>query len=646
MNRAADPAGDLLYRSVLVLGTAVLLLNAAGLGPLRDQLWGSHTYAFFPAWVFVIGAAALIAIAAHVMMRGFTLPALTLPKWAGHALRALGAAAFFWLARIRHALLGDANSLSQNLPNGEHFHPDSPLTLLAHQVFYRLTRALFAHVRFEPGTFWNADAATAFATVGLGSAICGGLFALVAWALAGEMLAARPQAGASADPKSEPLRWLLFLVLMGQGYALLFCGYVENYTYLLFTMAAYLWLALRHLRGGALFWPGLALMFAVAWHLMAAILGPSFLVMAWLALARRERRVAAIRDLALLAAALAALLAFLAWVGGGYNLFAHLFQMIHTAGTGEVQQDHVGMFAPEHWRDFLSEQLLIGPLGFLLLVPAAAWVLRGGRWREPAALVLLVAAGLCALMSWVTRDLRLGYGRDWYLFAPYGMVMSVFALYVFASGARAAARLQSSLALAVAVSLFTTLPWIALNTSWDRSFARLKTLPLGRGRTEGVVGYWYGQRKDYANAHAWLDRSLEIYPGNLSSTIISGYFYLQEGKFLDGAKSFYMATRLRPSFMSYRVRLVDALVRAGQPEAAVTEAETLVEKWPTNAQAFAMYGIALHGVGRVDEARAALGGAIQMAPNEVAYRGALANLAIEGGYELTLKTLWQRVAGE
>jgi tetratricopeptide (TPR) repeat protein len=226
------------------------------------------------------------------------------------------------------------------------------------------------------------------------------------------------------------------------------------------------------------------------------------------------------------------------------------------------------------------------------------------------------------------------------------MVMSVFALYVFASGARAAARLQSSLALAVAVSLFTTLPWIALNTSWDRSFARLKTLPLGRGRTEGVVGYWYGQRKDYANAHAWLDRSLEIYPGNLSSTIISGYFYLQEGKFLDGAKSFYMATRLRPSFMSYRVRLVDALVRAGQPEAAVTEAETLVEKWPTNAQAFAMYGIALHGVGRVDEARAALGGAIQMAPNEVAYRGALANLAIEGGYELTLKTLWQRVAGE
>ncbi len=658
--KPAATTADSFFATLMILGAITLALHVAGAAWLRDQLWGTHLYAFFPAPIMVVAIAALIATAALTRARhgaaaeparaaagvpASAAPASARPSaassrraWLTPSAIGLASAALFWLLRIRHRILGDANTLSQMLPKGESFHPDSPLTEVIHQALYRAARGLFE----RPG---RPPEDVAALTTTLGSVVAGGVFAVTAWALAREMLAARGAPDARPAHLDLRARWLLFGCLVAQGYVQLFCGYVENYTYLAAAIALYLLFALRHLDGrGALLWPGAFLILGVAFHLSAVILAPSFLVLIGLGLRRPEHRLRIALDLFVLAALFAAVALLLEKLGGGYNMLARIFQMGRTAQSGELQEGSAALFSTAHLRDFLSEQMLIGPLALLLAIAAAFAAWRGRRLGEPRVIFLLAAAGVCALVSFAVRDLRLGYGRDWDLFAPFGIAFAVFGYYAFVSAARGGRALRTSLALALAVSLFHSAPWVAINMSFDRSFERLKTLPLGGGRTESMVGYWYGRKGDFTAAHRWLQLAVDKYPNHIATYLIAGPLYMQEGRYLEAAQQFWLATRLRPGWIEYRVWLVDALVRGGQPAGAVTEAEVLVEKWPTDAQALAMYGVALHGAGRVDEARAALGGAVKIAPAVAEYRAALANLDVEGGYEKTLSEVWAVLA--
>src|SRR5262249_17386756 len=157
-------------------------LHIAGATAMRDQLWGTHVYAFFPPAVLAIAVAALVVVgilanarrhrpappsdagtsrasaSVSVVDRRSCLP------WLG-----LGACsvAVFWLLRVRHLLLGDAHILSRMLPRGESFHPDSPLTELVHHQLYVTFGPLWAR------RVHDADTVAAL-TTGLGSALAGG----------------------------------------------------------------------------------------------------------------------------------------------------------------------------------------------------------------------------------------------------------------------------------------------------------------------------------------------------------------------------------------------------------------------------------------------------------------------------------------
>src|SRR6266542_186615 len=70
------------------------------------------------------------------------------------------AAITFWLVRERHLYWGDALPLSINVPAGQAFHADEPLTLWLHHVLYT-----------SGGGRWSAVAAIAAA-----SGVAGGLW--------------------------------------------------------------------------------------------------------------------------------------------------------------------------------------------------------------------------------------------------------------------------------------------------------------------------------------------------------------------------------------------------------------------------------------------------------------------------------------
>src|SRR5262249_29388483 len=148
-----------------------------------------------------------------------------------------------------------------NVPAGQSFHPDEPLTLWLHH-------ALWA----AGGGRWSAVSAIAAA-----SAVAGGV-----WVALHARGFARFGAGAAG---------LATLAIASQGAAAIFHGHVEDYAYVAVCLGAFLWSGLDYLEGRGRAWPPFAaLAVGYAFHLLAALALPAA---AWLVvhgLLRRERR--------------------------------------------------------------------------------------------------------------------------------------------------------------------------------------------------------------------------------------------------------------------------------------------------------------------------------------------------------------------
>jgi tetratricopeptide (TPR) repeat protein len=623
---------------VAVFATATLVAHVLGALFFTDQLWGVHFYAFLPGPVLAIATLATVILVIAVVATGASAE-----RWCDTApepeawptgrraafLAALGVAGAVlgWVLRAGHVLWGDGNPLTKAVARGEWFHPDSPLSMAVHQALHATAGRLFAAAGADP-------IEAAGSSVALGSALAGGGFALVAWALAGEI--------ARAVPARVPgIRWLVFGALATQGYAQLFFGYVEHYTYVALAIAAFAWLGLRAARDAAPLWAcGIVMVAAMGFHLMAVFLVPAFAVLTSFQLARPGRRARAATSLAVVTVAALGLLVGLRALGGaGYHPIAQIAHLADTAASGEGGAPP--LLSRTHVRDVLNEQALIGPLALYLLVPAIlAFALFRRRGPGPAAAFALALAVPPALAGLLTRDLRLGYARDWDLFAPGAIATTCAGLWLLAGQIERKRTLAIALRITLIVSLYHVVPWIAINTSFARSFERLKLLPLGAGRTESTVGYWYGQMGDFDRARRWLELSLRENPSSLSAYLVLGDLAVAEGRWDDAAEAFLAASDLRPSYTSYRLRRVDALLRAERTEEALTELDAAPNQ--DDPRLLAMRGVVLWGLGRRDEADSALAAATSSEPRFAVIANELGG---DDGYDKVLAAGFDDVIG-
>src|SRR5215510_4774727 len=128
------------------------------------SLWGANALAFLPAaWLLVPAACALLFVpqissAIGGWLERWQPPARAAAAWPWAAGAVV--AAVFWLVRERHLYWGDALPLSIQVPAGQRFHPDEPLTLWLHHAAWALG-----------GGRWSAVQAIAAA-----SAISGGVW--------------------------------------------------------------------------------------------------------------------------------------------------------------------------------------------------------------------------------------------------------------------------------------------------------------------------------------------------------------------------------------------------------------------------------------------------------------------------------------
>ena len=606
----------LIGRTTRVLLAAVVVLHVAGAVLWRSSLWGTHLYAFFPGWVLPVATAALLlcvwlARSPEAPLARSIAAAPDPERWPRRR-RALFLAAgsllggvTFWLLRARHTLLGDGNVIVLTLPEGGRIHERAPLAGYVCHLMYRFVRAVFPDLA-------SADAAQR--AVALGSVIAGMLLVPTLWGLSTEIhRLGSPAAHAGATGKlrgrgassTSPCGGevaLFFALLISQGYLQLVCGYVEGYAWLLLLVAAYLWVSLRYLTGGTpLFWPGVVGVLALSFHLSGGMVLPSFGLLAAFGLARAETRRSTARDLLLLAGASAGILLFLYFLGGGYSLLRTFVDVARQAVLGSDEPGTGYLRSWKHVADFVNEQLLIGPLGLWLFLPMMGHALKSRAHRSPVVAYLLFLGLTFLGASWVARDSNLGYARNWDLLAVGGLVFSAAALGMYMHAKPALPRAWILLWM-LAMSLYHTAPWIALNTSEERSLARMKALPLGLGRTELVVGSWYLREGQRDQARSWLERSVASFAYNVSACNLLGNIYMLDGTPGKAVPLFDTAVRLRPSDMTYRRKLVQALVAARNPAAAATHCDVLARSGAMRAEDCMRCGNALRAAGQPDRA--------------------------------------------
>lgn len=642
------------WPTLWILAGAVIAAHMLGAGSLRQGFWGADFYGYLPRAALATACALLatglllaIGRSAAIDRALLRIPEPNDVTTPGTRLRALAAVCVFFLAfwffREGHTLLGDGGPLANDLPLGQRFHAREPLTYLIHHGFYELTHRLF---RSQGG-----DAAEiARATVGLSSALAGALFVPVAWGLARELAGTvKPDPADAAVPTARSIVALCFLVLLAQGYIQLFFGYVENYTFSALVLGIYLLTSLRYLRGAnPLALPGTALVLNVSLALSAVLLVPSFLVLLARGLATTERRWRTLRDLVVVSLVAAGITALMDSVEPGYNLASAACQVVAQAltGAGDRGESLAYMFSGVHVRDFLNAQLLIGPGAAFLFVAGVAWLVVA-RARPTAASVFFLVVGTVSLgAAWVTTDLGLGYPRDWDLFAPSGLAFTAAGLHGLLSAPWRGAALRRWLFLLACVCLFHTVPWVWVNTSFDRSFARFKELPLGLGRTQAVVGAYYLAHGDTLQAIPWFERSLEEYPGNNNAAYGLGMIGMNRGLYRWSAQAFWTALRSRPDKDLYRFALVNAIVRGGgRPEWARPHLDTLLMRNPREPVYWAAYGVVCLGLGERDSAASAFRRARRLAPEDSSFAPLLLRVSQPDGYVRAVRGDWPAIAG-
>jgi tetratricopeptide (TPR) repeat protein len=620
-----------------VLGLAIVAAHVLG-ATVYPQWWGAHFYRFLPPWTMWIACTtvALCALIAWRWPAGLERalaagPARTAGRPAWPRLSLLGAGSFllFWHFREAHTLLGDGHPLTRNLPLGQQFHPDEPLALYLHHLFYLLSRGLFERTGRDP-------VEVARDTVALGSALAGALFVPIAWLLAREIGGApreAPRAGEGGDHGTV----LVFTALVAQGYIQLFFGYVENYTLYCLVIAAFALAALRVLDGRApLVWAGALVILAAALHLAGALLVPVLLVLLAHELMRPQRRVAALRDLGIgLALFLATHLA-LGRLSPHYSWFAMLARL---AGAVTSSGSSYGFHRPGAL-DLLNQQLLIGPLGAFLFLPAAGAALIGGCARSWRAALWLTLGSAFLIASLIAGDSNLGVARNWDLLAPAGFVFTLAALGLALAMHWTARDQHRWVFLLSAVSLFHTVPWVANNASFDLAFARFKTLPLGLGRMPAVVGNLYLERGEVDSASVWFRRSLDENPANNLAAFELGRIAMSRGDYDYACNAFIAALQARPGTESYQYLLVSALTRSGRFGYARREMDRLLDENAREPIYWAASAVVWQCLGQRDSSRASIERAEALAPDDSLLAALRGDLERRDGFAAALDAVW------
>ena len=378
------------------------------------------------------------------------------PRHLFFATIALAFAPLFWFGRIVHTRWGDAYILVNAIPHPEvrlTYNWQAPLDIFLHAKFWALGHRLFGWDDAMPA-YWVLSTA---AGVGFIFVLC-------------------HLADALGRDRAEKL--LIFGLIASLGTMQLFFGYIESYTIICVGILAYLWLALRCLRGEVdLFWPASVLALTHGFHPSTLVLQPSLWYLGWTLWKQGRVRWTAALTRVLLPSVIVALGVLALMEAGGHGLEAFLGEdfpgggdhrwlvpLLHTT----TRWEHYTMFSWAHLLDIINEQLLTAPVVLPTLLLVWAFARRRLDAGDRALRFLLLAAG-CYLFLTLVWNPDYGGRRDWDLFAPASLPLAVLAAYLLPRALPERAALRAAGWALIAVQVMHTAAWVYQNTrpwSW------------------------------------------------------------------------------------------------------------------------------------------------------------------------------------
>ncbi|HSG98718.1 MAG TPA: hypothetical protein VLB27_01625, partial [candidate division Zixibacteria bacterium] len=381
------------YSAVVALCLWAALLVVGALFP-GARLWGVHLIAFLsPAMKISVGLLFALACVYTFNPGGIADRLASITRrlgrgWWRGLLLVVMVGGGGWLLRAREALLGDGTLRANDAMIGSGWYPSE---LIPTALATWLTRGL--------PEAWGIDG---YSAVGLVSIVGGVVFAAGLWWLV-------PRAARNGG------RGAIFFILTC-GAVRLFAGYVESYA-LGFALFAFWMLAMIAWLRGRVHWRVFVAFWVLAQlcHVTALALVPATLYVLW----HKKERVG-----------LAVFAVCVLTVGGTVLYFFRQLQ-VSALGVGESQflvpflpqPPHAyGIVSPAHWLDIVNHLFLLTP-ALAVAVLAALF----SRRREQSTDVtvghlhdsrifyaLAVALPLCAAFL---IDPKLGWARDWDLFA-------------------------------------------------------------------------------------------------------------------------------------------------------------------------------------------------------------------------------------
>jgi tetratricopeptide (TPR) repeat protein len=352
----------------------------------------------------------------------------------------------FWLLRDRAHFLGDGSQIISRMNSGElSLTWSEPLESLSHIWIYDLAHRI-----------WPMDSAQVYAIF---SCLAGVIFVFLVFILA------------DFWGKEHRERVLIFFVLLSMGSMQLFFGYVEHYTLWYVFIFAFILSSLAYLKG-KLGWlvPLLTFILASLSHVSALYLLPSLLYV-FVVKENHSRQYRKKKALILGSGLVFLGLILFLYCSQSWTLPPLLVPLLQD----RYEAPGYLLFSIPHIIDFLNQQLLISPVGIIMiLAPLACWV--GAIFLKNKTLVFLLLVSLFQLLTNFLFNPALGASRDWDLSSAVGLGYTMLGLFVLLKLLKDKPKFGYLSLILILTSLHSTVPWIVLNANEQKSIRRFQNL--------------------------------------------------------------------------------------------------------------------------------------------------------------------------
>jgi superkiller protein 3 len=129
-----------------------------------------------------------------------------------------------------------------------------------------------------------------------------------------------------------------------------------------------------------------------------------------------------------------------------------------------------------------------------------------------------------------------------------------------------------------------------------------------------------------SEAEADLKRVIELQPGFARAHRGLGRLLLDQGRTDESKRAFARALELDPKLAGVRIDYASAMIKSGDAAGALSQLDAAIANGEATALAHALLGVAHERLGKIDEAFAAYGRALEMDPNSAAAREGRARL--------------------